>query len=442
MSDDLLAEFLVESRDNLDRLDRDLVDLEQDPRNRETLGRIFRTIHTIKGACGFLALSKLESISHVGESLLSRMRDGHLCLNAEITTGLLAMVDAIRHILVHVEHTGGEGDVDCVALVAELTRLNEGRAADPAAAPAPITQGASALHVHDPHEERRTGADRRGGAAASSSIRIDVRSLDALGDLIDELVLVRDQLLDATAGQTDRRVISATERLNRVTCGLQESVRKTRMQRVGDVWATLPRMVRDLAVQCRKQVRLELEGRDTALDKRVIEAIKDPLMHAVRNAVDHGIERPDVRLARGKPAVGRIRLCAFQDGRWIAIEVSDDGAGIDPATIRSQAIQRALISTERASRMPDDEVLRLILLPGISTAESVSHISGRGVGMDVVKTNIEKVGGRVDIQSSVGEGTTLRIRIPLALAILPTLRGVRGSGQALRHASATRTPAF
>ncbi len=458
MSEDLVKEFLIESYENLDRLDKELVDLEKDPRNADTLASVFRTIHTIKGTCGFLAFNKLEAISHVGESLLSKMRDGELLLNAEITTGLLAMVDAIRQILAQVEQTGVEGDGDYGALVAELKRLNEGGLAKPptsaprapadaTAAPAAVASSADAAApvaatadaepaapAHDASDERRTGEDRRTGddrrgAAADSSLRIDVVLLDKLMNLVGELVLARNQILQFTATQTDNSFVGATQRLNLVTSELQEGVMKTRMQPIGNVWSKFPRIVRDLAVLCQKQVRIEMEGKETELDKTIIEAIKDPLTHVVRNSVDHGVESPEARMLRGKPAEGLIRLRAFHEGGQINIEISDDGAGIDPARLRTKATQRGLISADQASRMSDHEVLRLVFLPGFSTAEKISNISGRGVGMDVVKTNIEKIGGQVDIQSKMGEGTTLKIKIPLTLAIIPALMVAGGDGE-------------
>jgi two-component system chemotaxis sensor kinase CheA len=420
MSEDLIEEFLIETHENLDRLDRDLVELEDDPRNADTLGRVFRTIHTIKGACGFLAFSTLESISHVGESLLSKLRDGELRLNAEITTGLLALVDAIRHILAQIEDTGAEGDGDYADLIARLQRLDEG--------------GESGSHAPGHADDRRNGDDRRinedrRGTAADSSLRVDVVLLDRLMTLVGELVLARDQIFQLTATQTDTNIVGATQRLNLVASELQENVMKMRMQPIGSVWSKFPRIVRDLALRCHKQVRIEMEGSETELDKAVIQAIKDPLTHAVRNAVDHGIETPDVRARLGKAAEGHIRLRAFQARDYVNIEISDDGSGIDPTKIRSKAIQRGVVSAEKAAGMSDHDVLRLVFLPGLSTAEQVSNISGRGVGMDVVKTNIEKIGGQVDIQSQAGDGTTLRIEIPLMLTISPAPRVVGGTAR-------------
>lgn len=463
--DDVVKEFLVESLENLDRLDRSLVDLEQDPHDRENLASIFRTIHTIKGTCGFLGFGKLESVSHVGESLLSRMRDGELVLDASITTGLLAMVDAIRRILAAVEATGGEPNEDYGALIATLNRLNapgqrpaprpasadvpvEARAeASPAASsnplkavstpathagqtPAHTAEAPARAHEEAPLEvdivdtrgsdERPPGGERR-PALADTSLRVDVGLLDKLMNLVGELVLARNQILQFTTSQSDSAFVGATQRLNLVASELQEGVMKTRMQPIDNVWSKFPRVVRDLATACGKQVRVEMVGKETELDKTIIEAIKDPLTHVVRNSADHGIEAPNVRVARGKHPEGVVKLRAFHEGGQINIEISDDGAGIDPEKVRRKAVDRSMVSVEQATRMSDHEALRLIFLPGFSTAEKVTNVSGRGVGMDVVKTNIEKIGGTVDIQSTVGHGTTLKIRIPLTLAIIPAL---------------------
>ena len=269
------------------------------------------------------------------------------------------------------------------------------------------------LHDDDHHHDRHHVSD--------SSLRVDVGLLDKLMNLVGELVLARNQILQFTATQSDSAFVGATGRLNLVTSELQEGVMKTRMQPIGNVWSKFPRVVRDLATACHKQVRIEMEGKDTDLDKTIIEAIKDPLTHVIRNSVDHGIEKPDERIARGKPAEGRLRLRAFHEGGQINIEISDDGAGIDPVKIRGKALQRGLITAEQAQTMTDHETVNLVFLPGFSTAEVITNVSGRGVGMDVVKTNIEKIGGQVDIHSTVGRGTTLKIKIPLTLAIIPAL---------------------
>ena len=240
-------------------------------------------------------------------------------------------------------------------------------------------------------------------------------------NLVGELVLARNQILQFTATQTDTGFIGASQRLNLVTSELQEGVMKTRMQPIGNLWTKFPRIIRDLSAQCGREVRLEMEGKDTELDKTIIEAIKDPLTHIVRNSVDHGIESPADRIARGKSPQGHLMLRAFHEGGQINIEIADDGAGIDPDRVRQKAVSRGIMTAEQAARLNDHEAVKLVFLPGFSTAEKVSNISGRGVGMDVVRTNIERIGGTVDIQSRIGLGTTLRIKIPLTLAIIPAL---------------------
>ena len=443
MSDhaDLVKEFLVESYENLDRLDRDLVELERDPSNVERLGSIFRTIHTLKGTVGFLGFGRLEAVSHVGENLLSRMRDQELILDVDITSGLLRMLDTLRQILRSIEDTGQEGEGDDSAVIAELARLNESSEPADEALPDEVPFEPAALEVVEmpvevvpqappPRPPARAAAEPASGpwdgeerrsTVSESSLRVDVLLLDKLMNLVGELVLARNQILQLSSTLTDSAFVGATGRLNLVTSELQEGVMKTRMQPIGTVWSKFPRVVRDLATTCGKQVRIEMEGKETDLDKALIEAIKDPLTHVVRNSVDHGIEAPDVRVSRGKPAEGVLRLRAFHEGGQINIEIADDGAGIDPARVKAKALQRGIITADHAAAMSDHEAVRLIFLPGFSTAEQITNVSGRGVGMDVVKTNIEKIGGQVDIHSVIGAGTTLRIKIPLTLAIIPAL---------------------
>jgi two-component system chemotaxis sensor kinase CheA len=240
-------------------------------------------------------------------------------------------------------------------------------------------------------------------------------------NLVGELVLARNQVLQFTSQRTDSAFLATSQRLNLITTELQGSVMKTRMQPIGNVWSKLPRVVRDLATACGKQVRIEMEGKETELDKTIIEAIKDPLTHIVRNSADHGIEKPEVRVARGKPEEGCLKMRAYHEGGQVNIEISDDGGGIDIERVKQKALQRGLLTSEQISCMSDHEALHLIFLPGFSTAEKITNVSGRGVGMDVVKTNIEKIGGTVDLQSQPGLGTTLKIKIPLTLAIIPAL---------------------
>lgn len=445
-NDEVVQEFLVESHENLDRLDRDLVQLERTPDATETLSSIFRTIHTIKGTCGFLGFTRLEAVTHVGENLLGKLRDRELVLNADIVSGLLRMVDAVRAMLANIESSGSEGEGDYDELVEDLGRLGRGEVPllgeilveRTEATPEDV---AHAVQVQAEGDERQIGevlvdegvvrpnelvealqaqAEAR-SVVTDHTIRVDVALLDKLMNLVGELVLARNRVLQFTRADSDAGFVSTSQRLNLITSELQEGVMKTRMQPVGTVWSKFPRIVRDLALQCGKQVRIEMEGEDTELDKTIIEAIKDPLTHIVRNSVDHGVETPEARAAAGKPAEGLLFLRAFHEGGQVNIEVSDDGAGIDIERVRARAVERNLLSAEQASRLSDREVANLIFLPGFSTATTVTNISGRGVGMDVVKTSVEKIGGTVDLQPRPGQGTTLRIRIPLTLAIIPAL---------------------
>jgi two-component system chemotaxis sensor kinase CheA len=474
-SDDIVKEFLVESYENLDRLDRDLITLEKNPTDRDVLGSIFRTIHTIKGTSGFLNLDKLGAVAHAGESLLGRLRDGELRLDPEITTALLATVDAVRQMLSNIEVTGVEGERDDSDLIARLTRLqhksaNEGgiereneSAPEPAdsqsapmsAASTPnigeilmqranvsaeeIQQAATMQSEGDPRhlgeilveqgaarpadvvEALRAQQAAPGQSAADRTIRLDVALLDHLMNLVGELVLARNQILQFANSTEESGLLVTSQRLNLITTELQEGVMKTRMQPIGNIWSKFPRTVRDLALGCGKRVRVEMEGQETELDKTLIEAIKDPLTHLVRNSVDHGVERPEVRQAAGKNPEGRLYLRAFHEGGQVNIEISDDGAGLDQERIRNKAIQKGLITADQASRLTDREIVNLIFLPGFSTAEKLTNVSGRGVGMDVVKTHIEKIGGTVDLQSKPGQGVMVRMKIPLTLAIIPAL---------------------
>jgi len=495
--DDIVEEFLVESHENLDQLDADLVALEQEPDSRERMSSIFRTIHTIKGTSGFLAFNRLEEVTHVGENMLSRLRDGELALTPARTSVLLKMVDTVRELLTSIEASGGEGTVNVSAVVAAITAAMDDApeaappvaapvaeipvpraaaparkaaastaakkpaakpapakpaaakaapakpaAAKPAAAPAAVVETPSAVEAAEPSpvapspavsedrsapesEHEAGSADGAGGqgrrAVADSTIRVDVDLLDELMLLVGELVLTRNQIVQNVARQTDTDLIRASQRLNLIASELQEGVMKTRMQPIDHIWSKLPRVVRDLGLQLKKSIRLEMEGRETELDKTLLEAVKDPLTHLVRNSVDHGIESPEARKAAGKPAEGVLTLRARHESGQVVVEVADDGAGIDPAKLGAKAVERGLITGEALNRMSPTDILQLIFLPGFSTAAAVTNVSGRGVGMDVVKTNIESIGGTIEVESEAGRGTVCRLRIPLTLAIVPAL---------------------
>lgn len=419
--DGVIKEFLLESYENLDQLDRDLVMLEKDPRDAARLASVFRTVHTIKGSCGFFGFSRLGAVAHAGENLLGLLRDGRLLLDPTITTGLLALVDAVRGMLAHIENSGQEGDGDYTALIDHIRRLQQPPGDKEQDTPPPVIPSPVAPPPEEPAEDAAAAAEVATAGVCGGTIRVDVGLLDKLMDLISELVLARNQLLQFAASQRDVAFVSTSHRLNLITTALQEGVMKTRMQPIGNVFKPLPRLVRDVALATGKQVRLEQHGEGTELDKTLLEAIKGPLTHLVRNAIDHGIEPPEVRRARGKPACGLLCLRAFHEGGQVNVELSDDGKGIDLERLKAKALERGLVAHDRLAGMSDRELLQLIFLPGLSTSERVTSVSGRGVGMDVVKTNIEEVRGTVDVHSRPGEGTTVRVKIPLTLAIVPAL---------------------
>jgi two-component system chemotaxis sensor kinase CheA len=443
---EVVREFVIETHENLGQLDLDLVTLEKDPSERETLGRVFRTMHTIKGTAGFLGLQKLQAVAHSAENLLSRLRDGELSLTAEMASALLASVDAVRRMLGAVELTTTDGDGDFATLIDTLDRLRgkESGVTPPAAiapvthairpepqAPptveAPIAAPDRAEASPQPDSAVAEGVESRVSAITDSSIRVDVGLLDKLMTLVGELVLARNQIVQSSTFQDNPALLGTVQRLNLLTTELQAGVMKTRMQQIGTIWSKFPRVVRDLAVACGKQARLDMEGQETELDKSIIESIRDPLTHLIRNAVDHGIEPPAERLARGKSVEGRLALRAFHEGGKVIIEIADDGGGMDPRRIRAKAIQAKLVTPEQADRLSDRELVNLVFLPGFSTTEQVTQFSGRGVGMDVVRTNVEKIGGTVTIASRAGRGTTVRMKIPLTLAIIPALTITSGS---------------
>jgi len=506
--DELTREFLIESQEGLDRMERCLTQLEERPDDAALLGEIFRAVHTIKGTTGFLGFKRLEKVAHAGENLLGLLRDGKLSATTPVITALLQLLDGLRGILKNIEADGNEGQGEDEALIVRLDGLRSPaeqpasqpataeksrpaaiqkpsratprvprsaaarNAKQPAAAPpnssAPAVAASTAaaelgqiaamleppatvaeplppepgpesapeptqppagqdlsqdrpLDLSTPAEPPADAAKPRtpAGTAAESSLRVDVALLNRMMNLVGELVLTRNQVLQATAADPNMTLLS--RRLDMVTADLRESVMKARMQPVSNIFSKMPRIVRDLSQSLHRRVSLQMEGQETELDKSLLEAIKDPLTHAVRNALDHGIEPPEVRQAAGKDPEGRLTLRAVQEGSHVLVEVADDGAGIDAAKIREKAVERGLISPERASSLAERELLQLIFLPGFSTAEKVTNVSGRGVGMDVVRTNVEKIGGKVEIDSRAGKGTTLRLRIPLTLAIVPAL---------------------
>jgi two-component system chemotaxis sensor kinase CheA len=469
---DIVREFILETNENLAQLDLDLVSFEKTPGDKETLARVFRTLHTVKGTAGFLGLQKLQAVAHAGENLLSRLRAGELPFRSEVTTALLRVVDTIRGHLAALEATESEGPDEAKELIQLLEKLARGdsvsqlAAAGPpkppppppaapvkppppppppptpsappppaapakpppppppkpaAAAPTNTTEATFVKSPPAPVERIDAAGEPRTTAVADTALRVDVSLLDNLMNLVGELVLARNQIMQYGAQHDDAPFLNAVQRINQLTAELQNGIMKTRMQQIGTVWGKLPRLVRDVALACGKQVKLELDGHETELDKTIIEAIRDPLTHMVRNAIDHGIELPAERVQAGKPGEGCLTVKAAHEGGKVVIEVRDDGRGIDARRVREKAIASQVVTAEAAARLSDRDLLDLIFLPGFSTSERVTQFSGRGVGMDVVRTSVQRIGGMVDVASQVGAGTTFRIKIPLTLAIIPAL---------------------
>ncbi len=429
--DDLLADFLTETQEGLGALDAALVRLERAPDDMATLSEVFRIVHTIKGTCGFLGLTRMEGVAHAAENVLGRYRDGTLRVTQSGISVILSAIDCIRGIVTALEGTGAEPAGDDSALIAALDAVASGEAA-PAAGPgpealppvaAPMVAAAPQPAPVAPAAPLPTAAepDVGGANAPPQTIRVTVDVLEGLMMLVSELVLTRNQLLQLSRNGADSAFAVPLQRLSHITSDLQEGVMKTRMQPIGNAWAKLPRLVRDLGVELGKKIELEMRGAETELDRQVLELIKDPLTHMVRNSADHGLETPEQRLAAGKPEAGRIMLNASHEGGHIIIEIADDGRGLSVERIRQKVLAQGLATEAELAAMPEREIQRFIFRAGFSTAAAVTAVSGRGVGMDVVKTNMERIGGTIEVRSKEGRGTAFVVKIPLTLAIVSAL---------------------
>ena len=463
--DELLREFLTETNESLDVIDVELVRFERDPNNAKILDNIFRLVHTVKGTCGFLGLPRLQALAHSAETLMGRFRDG-LAVTAEAVTLVLATIDRIKEILVELEHSEREPEGSDRDLIDLLERMAAGAAAESAIAISRTTSGSLVYqvlerplrpgevpldeverafretagpadfaaaadtppHSQDEAENRSPPPDRVGKdndklekGVASQSIRVHVETLEKLMTMVSELVLTRNQLLEIVRQHEESEFKGPLQRLSNVTAELQEGVMKTRMQPVGNVWQKLPRMVRDLAADLGKEIELEMHGAETELDRQVLDLIKDPLTHMVRNSADHGLEDPAERRRAGKPEKGTIRLSAYHEGGHIIIQIADDGRGLDTERIRAKAIAGGLASESELDKMTEAQIHRFIFRPGFSTAAQVTSLSGRGIGMDIVRANIDRIGGTIDVKSAAGAGSSFSIKIPLTLAIVSAL---------------------
>ena len=482
--DELLSEFLTETNESLGVLDVELIKLEQNPNDPELLSNIFRLMHTIKGTCGFLGLPRLESVAHSGENVLGKIREGELEATSEAISLVLECLDRIREILSVLEETEAEPEGDDSALIQNLDALAEGGAApadvaaddgaadeaqdetpeevadetpdeiaaeadaddapceaEPVAEEEPVAEAepepavaasappAGSAPVEVKAEASGAGkAPSKGGedapresSVANQSIRVNVDVLENLMTMVSELVLTRNQLLQILRTQRESEFAAPLQQLNHVVSELQDGVMQTRMQPIGNAWAKLPRIIRDLSHELGKKIDLVMKGAETELDRQVLDLIKDPLTHMVRNSADHGLEMPGDRVAAGKGELGTILLNAFHEGGHIIIEISDDGRGLSIGKIKQKAIENGLTTEAEIETMNDQQIQQFIFKPGFSTAAQVTAVSGRGVGMDVVRTNIEKIGGTIELTSAEGKGSRFVIKIPLTLAIVSAL---------------------
>ena len=463
--DDLLREFLTETNESLDVVDNQLVRFEQEPNNAKILDNIFRLVHTIKGTCGFLDLPRLETLAHAAETLMGKFRDG-MPATGDAVTLILTTIDRIKEILAQLEATQAEPKGADQDLIEQLQNMVErgARAAPPPAPEAAVTQGTLTMQVLErplrpgevsldelerafretatevvmpkAEQPKPTGkaavkpvvkktageADAaEGDRVANQSIRVNVDTLEHLMTMVSELVLTRNQLLEISRRNEDTEFKVPLQRLSNVTAELQEGVMKTRMQPIGNAWQKLPRVVRDLAGELGKRIELEMHGADTELDRQVLDLIKDPLTHMVRNSADHGLETPEERVRAGKPEQGTIRLSAYHEGGHIIICIADNGRGLDTDRIKAKAVANGLATEADLERMTEAQIHKFIFAPGFSTAAEVTSVSGRGVGMGVVRTNIDQIGGTIDVKSVAGEGASVTVKIPLTLAIVSAL---------------------
>ncbi len=487
--DDIIQDFLMETAENLLQLDVDLVALEQDHNNTELLGNIFRTIHTIKGTCGFIGLPRLEKVAHHGENVLDKFRNGDLDVTPDAITAILHCIDTIKDIMAYLEENGEEPEGDDTEVLAELNRFMEDdskRTAKsdskegveetktpcqeneeqkqieeteaviveedpfsftPTPAPGAVFNDAPAeaevsqelkkpspkvepkevdykeevVPVNKTEIKKKPIKSEKGSSLATQNIRVNVELLENLVTSVSELVLARNQLLQISRDSENDEFKVPLQRLNHITSELQEGLMQTRMQPVGAAWSQLPRIVRDLSQDLKKEIDLEMIGADTELDRQVIEVIKDPLMHMVRNSADHGLEEPQERLDAGKARKGKIILKAYHAGGHVVIEISDNGRGLNKERIKEKILTNALVTPEQLDSFSDTQIYNFIFAAGFSTAAKVTNVSGRGVGMDVVKSNIEKIGGSVEVTSTPGEGSLFTVKIPLTLAIVSAL---------------------
>ncbi|MBK2000545.1 MULTISPECIES: hybrid sensor histidine kinase/response regulator [Campylobacter] len=477
---EILEDFLVEAFELVEQIDHDLVELESNPEDLELLNRIFRVAHTVKGSSSFLNFDVLTKLTHHMEDVLNKARHGELKITPDIMDVVLESIDRMKTLLNSIRDNGNDTAIgmDIDPICTRLTAISEGEA--PVGNSAPVEEKPVETPKEEPAQEpevdvnqlsdseveaeierllkvrkaedqaRRaqkkksattptpqktdSGGEKKVPASSSGggmdqTIRVEVKRLDHLMNLIGELVLGKNRLLKIYDDVEERyegekfleELNQVVSQLSIITTDVQLAVMKTRMQPIAKVFNKFPRVVRDLSRELGKQIELEISGEETELDKSIVEEIGDPIMHMIRNSCDHGVEDPATRVANGKPEKGIVQLKAYNEGNHIVVEITDDGKGLDPNGLKAKAMEKNLITEREADQMTDKEAFALIFKPGFSTAAKVTNVSGRGVGMDVVKTNIEKLNGVIEIDSELGKGSTFKLKIPLTLAIIQSL---------------------
>ncbi len=491
--DDLLSEFLEEANESLTKLDQEFIVLEKNPEDEKIVGSIFRVMHTIKGTAGFLGFERLQKIAHAAENIMDKVRGKEIPVNPDLISLILEAVDAIKALVEGIEQGGAEPDLDFTELAktinayaasggkkvaapaakkgaenktpdldepidfdpipadyAEVEAVNKtpdldepidfdpipADYADDTKPLAPVSEEQKKKAVDAGLKAMESGDKRSGKSSSQQGVRVSLDVLENLMQLTGELVLTRNQLLQLKRSQSKESKRNSgndfrdtVQRLNLITTELQEGVLKTRMQDIGSVWAKFPRIVRDLAKELNKKAELKMIGEETDIDRQMIEALRDPLTHMIRNAVDHGIESPEERVKAGKSETGIITLSAYHEGGHIIIKITDDGKGISIDRVKKKALESGLTTAKELEGMSERQIFQFIFKPGFSTAEKITSVSGRGVGMDVVLTNIENIGGTAEINSVAGKGSEFLIKLPLTLAIMPVLN-VQCAGEA------------
>jgi two-component system chemotaxis sensor kinase CheA len=417
---DLVQDFILETEEIIEALDHDLVELETRKDDLDLLNKIFRGAHTMKGASSFLGFDKMSSVTHHAEEILNKLRKNEITVTPGIMDILLEFVDSTKTIVSDIKE--GTNNADVTDLINRLKLANDGKLPDSGGRPA-AGGGVSAA------PQKNVEQVKKAAMSIEQTIRVDVSRLDSLMNLVGELVLSRNRI-GQISGDLEKKfegeflieqLMETTSQIGLITTELQLAVMKTRMVPIGKVFNKFPRMVRDLCRDMGKDVDLVISGEETELDKSVVEEIGDPLIHMIRNSVDHGVEHPDVRRKKGKPDKGTVNLSAYHEGNHIVVEIKDDGAGMDAEVLKMKAVEKGVITADEAKNMDPEAAYGLVFKPGFSTAAKITDVSGRGVGMDVVKTNIEKLNGIINIESELGVGTRFRLKLPLTLAIIQAL---------------------